>query len=321
MSQVSIVIPMFNEARHIARTLASAQRAAARAGLACELIVVDNGSTDDGPAIARQFGAQVLSLPGLTIGALRNRGAALGNGHWLAFLDADIEVPAQWLAQLLRLHGEQRADVFALDCDTPAAAPWYARAWQRRTLRTGAVQHRAQWLPTPNLLMPRSWFARVGGFNEQLTTGEDKDLTWRLTQAGARLLAVRDPVALHWGFEGRWGEWLGKELWRQGSHLHLLRNHGRSLRLLRFPLLSLGAWAVDVAALLALSYGQVPLALLLLLVGALPALGLSARQSLRHRDLLFTLQLWGLHWVRLRLAGAALVLSLLNRPSRRPARG
>lgn len=321
MTLVSVVIPMFNEARHIARTLASVRRAAAWANLDCELIVVDNGSNDAGPLIARQHGAQLLRLPGLTIGALRNRGAAASRGEWLAFLDADIEVPQQWLAHLLILHHEQRADVFALDCDTPAMAPWYARAWQRRTLRTGAVQHPAQWLPTPNLLMQRGWFERVEGFNEQLTTGEDKDLTWRLTQAGARLLAVREPVVLHWGFEGRWAEWLGKELWRQGSHLQLLRSHGRSLRMLRFPLLSLGAWALDGSALLALAMGQFSLALVLLLAGAVPALVLSARQSLRHRDPFFTLQLWGLHWIRLHLAGAALVLSLLNRTSRRPARG
>ena len=38
-------------------------------------------------------------------------------------------------------------------------------------------------------------------------------------------------------------------------------------------------------------------------------------------DLLFTLQLWGLHWLRLHLAGAAFVLSLFNWNARRPARG
>ena len=93
MNSISIVIPMFNEARHIGRTLLAAQKAAHAADLQCELIVVDNGSTDRGPQIARQFGAQVLVMPGLAIGALRNRGAAVASGHWLAFIDADIEMP------------------------------------------------------------------------------------------------------------------------------------------------------------------------------------------------------------------------------------
>ncbi|MFJ2547717.1 glycosyltransferase [Pseudomonas sp. NPDC087612] len=320
--KVSVVVPMFNEARHIARTLQSALNAAADAGLDCELVVVDNGSSDDGPQIARSLGAQVLSLPGLTIGALRNRGVQASSGEWLAFLDADIEVPEHWLSLLLKLHGEGRGDVFALDCDTPRQAPWFARAWQRRTLRAGLpALHPMQWLPTPNLLMQRHWFDQVGGFNETLRTGEDKDFTWHLNKAGARLLALREPVVLHWGFEGSWREWLGKELWRQGSNLQLLRSNGPSLRLLRFPLLSLGAWLLDFMALSALLDGYPHLALLLLLVTSLPALALSLRQSLKHRDLLFALQLWGLHWIRLHLAGAAFVLSLFNWNARRPARG
>ncbi|MET3053156.1 MULTISPECIES: glycosyltransferase family 2 protein [Pseudomonas] len=321
MSQISIVVPMFNEARHIGRTLQAAQRSATVAGLECELIVVDNGSSDDGPQIARSLGAQVVSLPGLTIGALRNRGAQASAGQWLAFLDADIEVPEHWLRLLLDLHEQGRGDVFALDCDTPRQAPWFAQAWQRRTRRAGPELHSMPWLPTPNLLMRRQWFDQVGGFSETLRTGEDKDFTLRLSQAGARLLALRTPAVLHWGFEGSWGEWLGKELWRQGSNLQLLRSNGVRLRLLRFPMLSMGAWVLDAMALSALLDGFPHLALLMLLIASLPALVLSLRQSLKHREPLFVLQLWGLHWIRLHLAGAAFVLSLFNWNARRPARG
>ena len=52
MSQISIVIPMFNEARHIGRTLLAAQKAANAANIDCELIVVDNGSSDGSAALA-----------------------------------------------------------------------------------------------------------------------------------------------------------------------------------------------------------------------------------------------------------------------------
>ncbi|MFK3724213.1 glycosyltransferase family 2 protein [Pseudomonas monteilii] len=321
MQLISLVIPMFNEARHIVRTLQAARHAATVAGLRCELVVVDNGSSDEGPQLARQHGARVLSAPGLPIGALRNRGAQASRGDWLAFLDADIEVPGDWLQRLLDLHRRGEGDVFALDCDTPRQAPWFAYAWQRRTLRAGAAVQDSHWLPTPNLLMRRTWFDAVGGFDERLRTGEDKDFTLRLHAAGARLRAVRAPVVLHWGFEGSWSEWIGKELWRQGSHLDLLRSHGASLRLLRFPLLSLGIWLLDALVLALLSAGHAGPALILLALGALPALVLSLRQSLKHRAPVFVLQLWGLHWIRLHLAGAAFVLSLFNRTARRPARG
>jgi hypothetical protein len=62
-------------------------------------------------------------------------------------------------------------------------------------------------------------------------------------------------------------------------------------------------------------------AALMLFLTSLPALALSRRQTLKHRDLLLTLQLWGLHWLRLHLAGAAFVLSFCHWKARRPARG
>ena len=322
MNRISIVIPMYNEARHIARTLLAAQHAADTANVECELIVVDNGSDDQGPHIARQFGAQVLVLPGLLIGALRNRGAAIARGEWLAFIDADVEMPENWFKLLFDLESAGQADVMGLDLHTPAEAPWYADAWQRRTLRPDTQPLQVvQWLPSSNLLMRRRWFDKVGGFNEQLRTGEDKELTMRLADAGARLCSVNQSVALHWGYEGSWREWMGKELWRQGSHLQLLRTHGPSLRLLRFPLLSMAAWGIDFLAISALLDGFPHHAVLMLMLTVLPALGLSLRQSAKHHDMRLTLQLWGLHWVRLHLAGAAFILSLCHWNARRPARG
>lgn len=318
MSRVSIVIPMYNEARHIGRTLLAAQEAARQAHLECELIVVDNGSDDHGPRIANELGARVLIVPGVHIGALRNRGAAIAHGDWLAFIDADIEMPADWLKLLLEL--QSQGDVLALDLDTPKQAPWFAEAWQRRSQRPGSRPlHRVQWLPSANLLLRRSWFEQVGGFDETLRTGEDKDFSLRLRQAGAQLLLVTESIALHWGFEGSWREWMSKELWRQGSHVQLLRSHGPSLRLLRFPALSVGIWGLDLLALLALLQGQPRLALMLLLVSSLPALFLSVRQS--RRDPRLTLQLWALHGVRLHLTGAALLLNLCHWNVGRPARG
>jgi glycosyltransferase involved in cell wall biosynthesis len=322
MSRISIIIPMYNEARHIARTLLAAQHAADAAGLECELIVADNGSSDQGPQIARQFGAQVLILPGLLIGALRNRGAALASGDWLAFIDADVEMPENWLTLLVDLEADGQADVVGLDLHTPAEAPWYADAWQRRTARPAHQPLQlVQWLPSSNLLMRRHWFDKVGGFNETLRTGEDKELTMRLASAGARLLAINESVALHWGYEASWREWMGKEMWRQGSLLQLLRTNGWSLRLLRFPMLSIAAWLIDFLAISALLDGFPHHAAVMMLLTVVPALALSLRQSAKHRDVLLTLQLWGLHWVRLHLAGAGFILSLCQWNARRPARG
>ncbi|MFW6751209.1 glycosyltransferase [Pseudomonas glycinae] len=322
MSRISIVIPMYNEARHIGRTLLAAQKAAHAADAECELIVVDNGSSDEGPQIARQFGAHVLVMPGLLIGALRNRGTAIATGEWLAFIDADIEMPEDWLRPLFDIEASGQADVFGLDLHTPAAAPWYATAWQRRTLRPSThTSHVVDWLPSANLLMRRRWFDKVGGFNETLRTGEDKEFTLRLREHGARLLSINENVALHWGYEMNWREWMGKELWRQGSHLQLLRSHGFSLRLLRFPMLSILVWILDFLAISALLDGFPHHAAIMVMLTLVPGLVLSVRQSAKHHNVCLTLQLWGLHWLRLHLAGAAFILSLCHWNARRPARG
>lgn len=321
MNGVSVVIPMFDEARHIIRTLQAARAAADAAGVACELIVVDNGSHDGGPALAEAAGARVLHHPGLHIGALRNRGAAAARYEGLAFLDADIEVPLDWLKQWISRNERGDADVLALACDTPAQAPWYACAWQRRSLPATA-ELRPNWLPSANLCLTREAFEATGGFDEQLRTGEDKDLGLRLHHLGVRQLMLKSPTVLHWGYEGSWHEWFGKELWRQGSHLQLMNNQGHPRwRLLRFPLLALSNWLPTLLALSAALGGLLPLALISGSLSTVPALLLSLRQSARQRDLSLTLQLWILHWLRLHLAGGAFLLSLFNWTARRPARG
>ena len=321
MNCISVIIPMFNEARHIARTLDAVGRAALQAGCEWEIIIPDNGSSDAGPQIARQLGARVLDCPGISIGALRNRGAAVARGNWLAFLDADMEVPAQWLQEWQRVRREDRADVLGLVHRPPEQAPWYARAWLHRVAAERERPALLDWLPTANLCMERDRFERIGGFDEHLRTGEDKDLSLRLSRAGARLLSLPTPTVLNWGFENSWGEWLGKELWRQSGQVRLLRANPSSLRTLRFPLLAAGHWAIAALSLLCLLFGQPWLALGTFVLGWLPATLLTLRHRYNRQRPLLALHLLLLHWLRMHVAGLALFLGLMNLTARRPSRG
>lgn len=96
---VSFVIPARNEADYLRGALASI------AGLdteyATEVIVVDGDSSDETRAIAREYGATVLNEGGKSIAAARNLGAARARGEWLAFVDADTELRANYLTELL----------------------------------------------------------------------------------------------------------------------------------------------------------------------------------------------------------------------------
>src|SRR5690554_650535 len=137
--KLRVIIPISNEERHIARTLASVRTAAEHAGFAWELLVVDNGSTDASSQLAREAGARVLDGAGLGIGTLRNLGARSAQGQWLAFLDADMDMPADWFILGRNIFEQDRADVFALECAAPAEAPWFARSWQLRNQSTGEI--------------------------------------------------------------------------------------------------------------------------------------------------------------------------------------
>ena len=85
--KVSIIIPAFNEERWLPATLRGLRGLEAAASR--EIIVVDNGSTDRTRDLAREAGATVLVVPGVSVGALRNAGVRLATGDVLAFLDAD----------------------------------------------------------------------------------------------------------------------------------------------------------------------------------------------------------------------------------------
>ncbi len=85
--RISVVIPCYNGARFLEQALASVREQTRPVD---EVIVVDDGSTDDSADIARRAGVTCLSLEeNMGPGASRNRGIARCSGEIIAFLDAD----------------------------------------------------------------------------------------------------------------------------------------------------------------------------------------------------------------------------------------
>lgn len=97
MPQVSVIIPLYNKGRYIARALDSVF---AQTFEDFEVLVVDDGSTDNGPEIVAGYADPRLRMIRQTNagpGAARNRGIKEAKGHYVAFLDADDE----WLPEFL----------------------------------------------------------------------------------------------------------------------------------------------------------------------------------------------------------------------------
>lgn len=250
---VSFVMPVFNSEQYIARCLLSIKSLNCD-GLPYEVVIMDNGSTDRTHQIMRDMGYEFHVVPKVNVSALRNRGAKIARGEYLAFVDSDVELSPLWLREGLVVFGQQ--DVVAGGCfpGVPREATWVQRTWdlhQRGRTRTDAVTP-AAWLSSMNLLVRRDAFLAVSGFNERLTTAEDVDLSYRLGQRG-RILNNPSMQAVHWGEARDLGHFMRKEIWRGKGNLQGVLSHG--LRLDELP--SLGYPLYMLAAVLLLGIGGV----------------------------------------------------------------
>lgn len=138
---VSVVIPALNERRALPRTLGCLASQSGR----FEIIVVDGGSTDGTPQIARAHaGTRVITAPKGRASQM-NAGARLALGDWLLFLHADTTLPAGAVAKIA-----------ALQCDAGA----FRHAFSGRDWRLRAVS----WLHNQRCRFTRVYFGDQGMF-------------------------------------------------------------------------------------------------------------------------------------------------------------
>jgi glycosyltransferase involved in cell wall biosynthesis len=199
---VSVVIPARNEARSIASVIHAVQLSRPP-GLALELIVVDDGSTDATVGVATAAGVRVLELGPNSDGGnparARNRGAAIAQGDPIVFLDADCTPAAGWLTRLLAAH-EAGRQVVGGSLDLPPHLPASARCdyycgWYH--VHSGRPAGVVPNHPPGNLSVRRQLFAGSVGFTEQHPVAyAHEELAW---QAEVRRLGVEiffEPTAI-----------------------------------------------------------------------------------------------------------------------------
>ena len=213
---ISVVIPAYNASRFLAETLESAL---AQTLPPDDVVVVDDGSTDDTAAIAERFAPRVRVFRRTNHGlpASRNFGVEMTTSEWIAFLDADDLWEPNKLERQLEELTRTGADV----CYTGHVLLMQ----QGETTRLGAVidvpaaedvrktlfEH-GPFMPS-GVIVRRTALEAVNGFDAAMRHGnEDYDLWLRMIHAGTKFAACREPLLLYRRHEGNWSHdmaWLG----------------------------------------------------------------------------------------------------------------
>ncbi len=187
---LSFVIPAYNEELELPSTMTAIAAAAATSGHAeYEVIVVDDASTDRTPQIAREAGAQLVSIKRRQIAAARNAGARTARGEVLFFVDADTRISASHITEAIAALGAGYSGGSA-QIQTDGYLPWWGRLFIRVLC---AVFFAVKLGAGAFLFTTRQNFTATGGFDEQLFAGEEVYFSLALKKLG-RFKILREPV-------------------------------------------------------------------------------------------------------------------------------
>jgi glycosyltransferase involved in cell wall biosynthesis len=274
--EVSVVLPCLNEADTLGACIEKAQEGLRTAGVAGEVIVADNGSTDASPDIARRLGATVVPVPERGYGNALMHGIAAARGTYVIMGDADDsydfrEIP-RFVAKLREGHE------LVQGCRLPSGGG---------VVHPGAMPFWHRWLGNPALtLIARTWFdtplhdvyCGMRGFTRELhqrldlrCTGMEfaTEMIIKASLAGARTAEI--PISLH--PDGRKSH---------APHLRTLRDGWRTLRLF---LLYSPTWLFLVPGALLAAFG------LLLYALALPGVAIGGARLDAHTLMVASLAL------------------------------
>lgn len=177
--QASVIIPVLNEHDLLPKLLRDLNR---QRGVQFEVIVADAGSTDGTREAAEELGATVVEggLPA----AGRNAGAREATGEVLVFLDADVRLQRDFLRRAI--HEMHERELTAATCPARPLSKLsvdrvvhdFANLFIRLNQRTDPHA------PGYCILVRRSVFEKIGGFDESLKVAEDHDLVSRAAEHG-----------------------------------------------------------------------------------------------------------------------------------------
>jgi glycosyltransferase involved in cell wall biosynthesis len=201
---VSVIVPVYEYPEGIATTL-EALVTQTYPTEQYEVVVVDNGSTDETPDVVREFAdahrqVRLVIEPAGGSYAARNAGIGVARGPVFSFVDADMWVEPDWLSRIVDRLSETGAD--ALACDVAIAAPSGEQSLAERYNRRTAFpiqRYVEDWgfAPTCCLTVRRDVFDDIGPFDARLDSSGDREFGNRLVAAGYKLVFAEDVTMAH----------------------------------------------------------------------------------------------------------------------------
>jgi glycosyltransferase involved in cell wall biosynthesis len=187
--RVSVVVASYNGGKTLRTCLTSLQQLRYPD---YEVILVDDGSTDDTPEIARVFPAvRCIRQENRGLSAARNAGVAAATGDLVAFTDSDCRVDEHWLYYMVNdlLRGDYAAmggHNFLPPDDSPVAAA--VMASPGGPAHVMLTDEEAEHIPGCNMLFHKWALEEIGGFDPVFRkAGDDVDVCWRLLERGRRI--------------------------------------------------------------------------------------------------------------------------------------
>ena len=189
VGDVTIVIPVHNRSSELGALLESVGDLSWRVA---EVIVVDDGSSDDVSEVARRLGATVVRRDVASgPGAARNAGLKLVDTPFVAFLDSDCIASSDWLDALLPHFADDQVAILAPRVASSADLSLIGRYEAvRSSLDLGSAPalvrpgSRVAYVPAAALVARTAAIRNLGGFAEAMHVGEDVDLIWRTIDTG-----------------------------------------------------------------------------------------------------------------------------------------
>jgi glycosyltransferase involved in cell wall biosynthesis len=231
--KISVVIPVYNGAATLDACLRSLEHQTLATG-SYEIIVVDDGSTDDAAWIAQTAGVRLVSQHHAGAPAARNAGILAARGEWVAFTNSDCVCARTWLASLLAAAERTSGAIGAAGktigyrSQTPAAR--FVDLMGALDPVRSLAHPRFPFAPTSNVLYRREYLLAVRGFDTRYATYDACDLHTRLLRAFGGAFAYEPRAVVMHNDRSTWREYFRQQFFKGVGYAQFMLAHRGELR-------------------------------------------------------------------------------------------